>query len=34
VAVTEVLRIADEYTPVLDGYMVKDERKPPSSPDK
>lgn len=34
VAATELLRIADEYTPVLDGYMVKDERKPPSVPDK
>lgn len=29
VAVTELLRIADEYTPVLDEYMIKDERKPP-----
>ena len=34
VAVTELLRIADEYTPVLDEYMVKDERKPQSVPDK
>jgi Putative bacterial sensory transduction regulator len=34
VAVTELLRIADEYTPVLDEYMVKEERKPQSAPDK
>ena len=34
VAVTELLRIADEYTPVLDEYMVKEERKPQSVPDK
>lgn len=35
VAVTELLRIADEYTPVLDEFMVKEERKPPQSvPDK
>lgn len=34
VAATELLRIADEYTPVLDEYMVKDDRKPPSVPDK
>lgn len=34
VAVTELLRIADEYTPILDGYMVKEERKPQSVPDK
>lgn len=33
-AVTELLRIADEYTPVLDQYMVKEERKPQSVPDK
>jgi hypothetical protein len=26
VAVTELLRIADEYTPVLDEYMIKEER--------
>jgi hypothetical protein len=30
VAVTELLRIADEYTPVLDEYMIKEERKPQS----
>ena len=34
VAVTELLRIADEYTPVLDEYMVKEDRKPQSAPDK
>ena len=34
VAVTELLRIADEYTPVLDEYMVKEERKPQSVPNK
>lgn len=34
VAVTELLRIADEYTPVLDEYMVKEEHKPQSMPDK
>jgi len=34
VAVTELLRIADEYTPVLDEYMVKEERKPQPAPDK
>jgi hypothetical protein len=34
VSVTELLRIADEYTPILDGYMVKDEGKPPAVPDK
>lgn len=34
VAVTELLRIADEYTPVLDEYMVKEERKPQSVQDK
>jgi hypothetical protein len=34
VAVTELLRIADEYTPVLDEYMIKEERKPQSVPDK
>ena len=34
VAVTELLRIADEYTPVLDEYIVKDERKPQTVPDK
>ena len=34
VAVTELLRIADEFTPVLDEYMVKEERKPPPVPDK
>jgi len=34
VAVTELLRIADEYTPVLDQYMIKEERKPQQAPDK
>ena len=34
VAVTELLRIADEYTPVLDEYMIKEERKPQPVPDK
>jgi putative sensory transduction regulator len=34
VAVTELLRIADEYTPVLDEYMIKEERKPQPAPDK
>jgi len=34
VAVTELLRIADEYTPVLDQYMIKEERKPQSVPNK
>jgi Putative bacterial sensory transduction regulator len=34
VAVTELLRIADEYTPVLDEYMIKEERKPQTVPDK
>lgn len=34
VAVTELLRIADEYTPILDEYMIKEERKPQSVPDK
>jgi Putative bacterial sensory transduction regulator len=34
VALTELLRIADEYTPVLDGFMAKEERKPQSVPDK
>jgi hypothetical protein len=34
VAVTELLRIADEYTPILDGYMIKDSPKPQSVPDK
>ena len=34
VAVTELLRIADEYTPVLDEYMIKDERKADIVPDK
>lgn len=34
VAVTEILRIADEYTPTLDQYMIKDERKPQSVPEK
>lgn len=34
VAVTELIRIADEYTPVLDEYMIKEERKPQSVPDK
>ena len=34
VAVTELLRITDEYTRVLDEYMVKDERKPEIVPDK
>jgi len=34
VAVTELLRIADEYTPILNEYMVKDERKPQPVPDK
>jgi hypothetical protein len=34
VAVTELLRIADEYTPVLDEFMIKEERKPQSAPDK
>jgi hypothetical protein len=34
VAVTELLRIADEYTPVLDEHMIKEERKPQSVPDK
>lgn len=34
VAATELLRIADEYTPILDEYMVKDERKPQPAPDK
>ena len=34
IAVTELLRIADEYTPTLDEYMRKEERKPQSVPDK
>lgn len=34
VAVTELLRIADEYTPVLDEYMINEDRKPQSVPDK
>ena len=34
VAVTELLRIADEFTPVLDEYMIKDEPKPQTVPDK
>lgn len=34
VAATELLRIADEFTPVLDEHMVKEERKPQSMPDK
>lgn len=34
VAATELLRIADEYTPTLDEYMRKEERKPQSAPDK
>jgi len=34
VAVIELLRIADEYTPVLDGYMIKEDRKPQPVPDK
>jgi hypothetical protein len=33
VAVTEVLRIADEYTPILDEFMIKEEKKPQSVPD-
>jgi hypothetical protein len=28
VAATELLRIADEYTPILDEQMVKEDRKP------
>ncbi len=34
IAVTELLRIADEYTPTLDEYMRKEERKPQTVPDK
>lgn len=34
VAATELLRIADEYTPTLDEYMRKEEHKPQSAPDK
>ena len=34
VAVIELMRIADEFTPVLNEYMVKDEPKPQSVPDK
>lgn len=34
VAAVELLRIADEYTPVLDEFMVKEERKLQSTPDK
>ena len=34
IAATELLRIADEYTPVLDGYTAKEDRKPQSVPDK
>ena len=34
VAVIELLRIADEYTPVLDEHMIKEERKPQPVPDK
>ena len=34
VAATELLRIADEYTPVLDDQMIKEDRKPQVVPDK
>jgi hypothetical protein len=34
VAATELLRIADEYTPVLDEQMIKEDRKPQVVPDK
>jgi hypothetical protein len=34
VAVTELLRIADEYTPILDQYTAKEDRKPQPVPDK
>jgi hypothetical protein len=34
VAVTELLRIADEYTPILDEHMIKEDRKPQGVPDK
>jgi hypothetical protein len=34
VGVIELLRIADEYTPILDEYMIKEDRKPQPVPDK